>query len=123
MQLERLCHLGGQIEVGHRVAQQPTDEEFEAQVINPLVFRLVRTSGRRNPGIDDIIPQGVNSGVVPIVRLGGVFVFAHAVAQYPYDPLVHGVPFALDSGSRGGRPWLQNLRTRPARTDQPDPVG
>lgn len=76
-----LFHLAGHFHVAERIAHQPADQEFEAEVIDPLVLFLICAAGRFHPAVDDPVAQGEDGGGEPVVRLGGPFVLADAVAQ------------------------------------------
>jgi hypothetical protein len=64
-----------------RIAHQPTDQEFEAEVIDPLVALGVSLAGRFHPAIDDLVAQRQHGGGEPVMRLGGAFVLADAVIE------------------------------------------
>ncbi len=102
MAAQRLFHLAGQPHVAQRIAQQPADEEFEAEIIDPLAAIRIGFAGRFHPAVDDLVAQRQDGGGEPVMRLGGALVLADAVAQDIDDQRVdlrarHG----LDSWLRG----------------------
>ena len=83
---QRLLHLARHAKVRQCIAQQPPDQEFEAEVIDPLGAGFMRAGGGGEPVVDDIVAQGEHGGIVPVMRLGRAFVLADAVAQGADNP-------------------------------------
>jgi len=79
--LQRRRHVARGAKVRQGIAQQAADQEFEAEVIDPLGSGLVRGRGGCEPAVDDVVTQREDSGVVPVMRLGRAFGLADAVAQ------------------------------------------
>jgi hypothetical protein len=78
---QRLLHLPRAAEVRERIAQQAADQEFEAEIIDPLALGLVGAVGRGEPVVDNVIAQGQHRGIVPVMRLGRAFGLADTVMQ------------------------------------------
>jgi len=49
------------------VGEQPADQEFEGEIVNPLATGVVALLVRRHPAVDDAVAQCQRGGRVPIV--------------------------------------------------------
>ena len=68
-------------QVGQGIAQQPADQELEAEVVDPFGARGVRRASRGHPAVDHLVAHGEHGGGQPVVRLGGPGVLADPVHQ------------------------------------------
>ena len=66
--LQRFPHRLHHPDIAHRIAHQATDEELEAEVIDPLVRRPPRFAARRHPLIDNAIADGEDRRPQPVMR-------------------------------------------------------
>jgi hypothetical protein len=80
-----LFHFARQAQVRQGIAQQSADQEFQAQVVNPLAAFVIGLAGGFHPAIDDHVAQRQAGGGIPVMRLGRAFVLAHPVAQHIDD--------------------------------------
>ncbi len=109
-----LLHLAGQPHVGHSVAEQASDEKFEAQIIDPLAAGIVGLASQFHPAVDYPVAQCQHGGGKPVVRLGGAFVLSDAVAQHIDDQRV-GIGDRDGGGegrSGGDRRWVGDWHRR-----------
>ena len=81
VELQGLRDLVVALQIGHRVAQQPADQEFEAKIIDALGAGRVRRLGRRHPAFDDIVADGQDRRRKPVVRPRGLGILADAVDE------------------------------------------
>ena len=86
---QRLFHLARQPHVGERIAQKAADQEFKAEVIDPLAARLIGAVRGFHPLVDHLVAQREDGGGEPVVRGGGMDVLAHAVAEHIEDMGLH----------------------------------
>ena len=56
-----------QAHIVERVGEQPADQEFERQVIDPLPSGVVALLVRHQPAVDDAVAQRQRGGLVPVV--------------------------------------------------------
>src|SRR4051812_22697439 len=64
---ESRLHLVEQTEVAERVAQETADQEFERQIIDPLLHDLMPRAGGCEPGIDNPITHRETGRHIPVV--------------------------------------------------------
>ena len=79
--VQRLGHRLGDAEIGHRVEQQPADQELERQVVDPLAPVGVDLGGRVQPAIDDEVAGGEGDGEKPVARARDLRDLADRVGQ------------------------------------------
>ena len=79
--LQRLGDLAGLAQIGERVAQQPADQEFEAEIIDALGPLGMGVAGRFHPALDDVVADGQDGRGQPVMRAGGLLVLADALDQ------------------------------------------
>ncbi len=103
---QRPFERAGEIEIVHRIAQQPPDQEFEAEVIDPLRALGIGAAGAFHPAVDHLVAQGIDGGHVPVVRLGGAFILADAVVQRGEDQRIDFF------GGDGGERWANGCSRR-----------
>ncbi len=63
---ERFAHRFHHPDIGHGIAHQPTDQEFEAEVIDALFRRPPGIAARFHPLVDDPVPHSKDRGGKPI---------------------------------------------------------
>src|SRR6185312_9925348 len=80
---------------GHRVAHQPPNEEFEAQVVDALLRRAPRRAAGLEPEVDDAVADGEDGGAQPIMRARDDRVLADGIGKLFKD-------FVLKRLSRSG---------------------
>jgi hypothetical protein len=73
------------LEVGHRVAQQPADQEFETEIIDAFGTRRMCRLGRGHPAFDDIVADRQDRRGQPVVRPRGLRILADAVDERVED--------------------------------------
>jgi len=118
---QRRCHLLRCAKVRQGIAQQPANQEFEAEVIDPLGPGLMRGGGGIEPAVDDVIAQGKHGGIVPVMRLGRALGLADAVAQRAEDAGFELTSLALGHSRHAARtPLVLPLRLCGARRCQHD---
>ena len=84
---KRRLHVVQHFHVGRRIAHQPPDQEFEAEIIDTPPFFLIGFLGRCDPGVDHPVADREDDGVQPVMRLGGGGILADAIGQ-PLDNLM-----------------------------------
>ncbi len=93
-------------EIVQGVAQQPPDQELEAEIIDPLGAGGVRHAGRFHPSIDDIVAHRQDRRGKPVVRAGSFRVLADPVDERIDDRIGEvggGQPGQAERGTRNGR--------------------
>ena len=70
------AHRLDHVEVGQGVDQQPADQEFQRQVIDPAAVVAVVAPHGHHPVIDDPVAGGQGHGDEPVALAGGVAVLA-----------------------------------------------
>ena len=78
---ERGFHLFRQAQVGERIAQQPANEKFQAQIIDALGARSVHGAGGCHPLVDHLVAHRQNGRRKPVMGLCGALILRHAVKQ------------------------------------------
>ena len=78
---ERRAHLLHQPDIAHRVAHQPADEEFEAEVVDALLALPPGAAGRFHPAVDDPVAHRVDGRGQPVVRPRDDRVLADRIGQ------------------------------------------
>ena len=78
---ERIAQFVHDAEIGDGVAHQPADQEFQREVIDPLVAVLIGAARRFHPAVDDAVTHHEDGGGQPVVRLGDLGILADAVGQ------------------------------------------
>jgi hypothetical protein len=73
------------LQIGHRIAQQPPDQEFEAEIIDTLGTSRVRRLGRRHPAFDDVVAHRQDRRGQPVVWPRGLRILADAVDERVED--------------------------------------
>ena len=84
---ERGIHLLRQAQVRQRIAQQPANEKFQAQIIDPLGARSVHGAGGCHPPVDHLVAHRQDGRGKPVMGLGGAFILRHAVKQRIQEPV------------------------------------
>ena len=74
-----------QAEVAQAVVEQPADEKFQGEVINPLLTFAVDLPGVIHPVLDHVIARRQGNGFEPVVVEGVIRVFAHRVGEFGQD--------------------------------------
>ena len=78
---KRGLHLFRQAQVGQGIAQQPADEEFQAEIIDALGARRVHGAGGCHPPVDHLVAHRQNGCGKPVMGLCGALILRHAVKQ------------------------------------------
>ena len=99
---QRRAHRLEQPEVGQRIAHQPPDEEFEAEVIDALRLAVIGGLGRLHPALDGPVAGNEDGRLQPVVFVGGLRVLADPVGQ-PLDDLAGEVCVGLSGGFQARR--------------------
>ncbi len=74
-------------EVAQAVVKQAADEEFQREVINPLLAFAVNTARMVHPVVDHLVAGGQGNGFKPVVVEGVVGVFTHRVSEFGQDSI------------------------------------
>ena len=117
---QRIAHLVGDAQVADVVAQQPADQEFQAEVIDLLGLAFVAAPGGAQPAFDDLVARGQRGGEEPVAPLRAAFALAHVEDQLAKDALAQrlGVRrWGVQGGDGcGGRDVHGRLRRSVGRT-------
>ena len=70
-----------QSEIGRRIAQQPPDEEFHRQVVNPLALVLIGFADGGHPLLDHPVAHHEDGGFQPVMAARRCGVLAHGKGQ------------------------------------------
>jgi hypothetical protein len=70
-----------QPEIRDRVAQQPPDQELEAEIVDALGLRAVGVPRRRHPAVDGAVAHDQDRRLEPVVLVGDLGVLADPVGQ------------------------------------------
>ena len=82
---QRGAHRLQHLQIVERVDQQPADQEFQRQIIDPLAVLVVRGAGRGHPAIDDAVAHAQRGGDEPVPLGGDHRILAHRVGQLGDD--------------------------------------
>ena len=72
-------------EIAQGVGEQAADQEFEAEIVDPLAVGVVDGAGRGHPAVDEPVAHGERQGEEPVVAGGVLRVLADLVDQLAED--------------------------------------
>jgi hypothetical protein len=120
--LQRFPERRGEAEVAQVVAEQPPDEEFEAEIVHLLRAGLVRRAGQVDPAVHDVVPHRHGGGDEPVAVARPEPALAEVVGQLLQDGFAQGGgvggqgrPAGHGPGRRGLVGWLGAGRGRGGR--------
>ena len=90
--------------IGQRIDEEPPDQEFEAEVIDPLAAGLLRRLDRGQPAFDHLVAHRQRRGDEPVMRGRGRHALADRVPQLVEDQIANfGDAGAFGGGAGVGR--------------------
>jgi len=78
---ERLADFVHHAEIGHGVAHQAANEEFEREIVDPLGIVVVGRPRRFHPSVDDAVAHDQDGGRQPVMRRRHLGVLADPIGQ------------------------------------------
>ena len=97
--VEGFAHRRREAEIGHRVVQQPADQEFERKIVDALSAFAIRRARRVEPAVDDAVADRQRGGHEPVMIERAAAILAHHVGELADD----GVSHVLRRTGRGRR--------------------
>ena len=92
-----------QLHIGQRVDEKPSDEEFEAKIIDPLAPRAFGLLNRAEPAFDDLVAHRKRGGDEPVVLGRGRHALADRVPQLVENQIADLADLRVLRGRGGGR--------------------
>ena len=96
------AHRLRQTEIGERVDQQPPDQKFQREIINPPPILLIVALRRSEPGRHDAVAGRQRRGDEPVARARGGFVLADGGGETAQHFVAQGARLRIEIGRGGG---------------------
>ena len=106
---ERRAHRLDQPQIGEGVDQQPADQEFQREIIDPATALAVIGAHRGHPVVHREVARGERHGDEPVALAGGVLVLADGIDQLLQHSLAQPGGRGLAENDLGLRGFVQTF--------------